>query len=148
MSSDGSVYESDWFRRWSRPGINGSVLEKYERDMKDPALWLVREEERIGFETKHILREGKPAPSVSAPSFAYRCALCRKHAQPQCSRVFCHPSSFHELPARLRQLVVPIRRRNRREFKQSPKIILALSKHTPDQCRRRNRSTSTNISWM
>jgi hypothetical protein len=30
--------------------------------MKDPALWLVREEERIGFETKYILHDGKPTP--------------------------------------------------------------------------------------
>ncbi|KAF8589883.1 hypothetical protein K439DRAFT_1612447 [Ramaria rubella] len=40
-------------------GVNKSLWESWQNKMKDPALWLAQEEERIGFETRRVIREGQ-----------------------------------------------------------------------------------------
>jgi hypothetical protein len=59
--TNNSVFETNSFgwRHWDTPGVDASAWEQYDHDMKDPALWLVREEERIGFETKYIFHDGQ-----------------------------------------------------------------------------------------
>ena len=45
------------FLRYS--GGNKSDWDKYRDAVRDPSLWLVREEERIGFEAKYNLCDGQ-----------------------------------------------------------------------------------------
>jgi hypothetical protein len=45
---------------WSAEnGVEPSAWEAYQDDLRNPELWLAREEERIGFESRHILRKGE-----------------------------------------------------------------------------------------
>ena len=49
---------NDPFLRY--PGGNKPDWDKYKDVVRDPSLWLVREEERIGFEAKYNLCDGQP----------------------------------------------------------------------------------------
>ena len=39
--------------------VPSMALAQYENDMQNPELWLIREEERIGFEVKYDLGDGQ-----------------------------------------------------------------------------------------
>ncbi|KAF8532276.1 hypothetical protein JB92DRAFT_2843998 [Gautieria morchelliformis] len=51
-------------------GVDNSVWDKYHDKVRDPSLWLVREEERVGFEAKYGLCHGKQIGHDVVESFA------------------------------------------------------------------------------
>ncbi|KAF8532273.1 hypothetical protein JB92DRAFT_2843987 [Gautieria morchelliformis] len=68
-----SIFEPDTLFSTRFPnylGVDNSVWDKYQDEIKDPSLWLVREEERVGFEAKYGLRHGKQIGHDLVESFA------------------------------------------------------------------------------
>ncbi|KAF8512471.1 hypothetical protein JB92DRAFT_3117084 [Gautieria morchelliformis] len=65
-----SIFEPDALSSTRFLGFDDSVWDKYQDEVKDPSLWLVREEERVGFEAKYGLRHGKQIGHDVVESFA------------------------------------------------------------------------------